>query len=293
MEENGCYPNDRTYNTIIRGYVVNNDLSNAFYYSDLMVSKGYEADTLSLFIGLLSSDNLSDSAKDQLMKFIRELELSGIRPDMHSIGILANCYCHLGRVNFGFSLLGKRLKLGYPFDRDCVIFTTLINGFIHCHKLPQTLQLVNHIVKLGFQPNIVTYGASFKGLCWIEAKDTLAEMLERNITPSVNTFNMLVDMFCKDGNVDEAQAIMSFMIEKVLAPNIITYGALLDGYCQMEDAEKLLDLMVQNGCEFDILSFSAMINGYCKARNINKTLYLFQEILQKGNVPQLCSFYFS
>uniref|UniRef100_A0A803L4V1 Pentatricopeptide repeat-containing protein n=1 Tax=Chenopodium quinoa TaxID=63459 RepID=A0A803L4V1_CHEQI len=72
MEENGCPPNDRTYNTIIRGYILNNDLSNAFYYCDIMTGKKFEADadTFSLIVGLLSSGNLSDSSKDLLLKFI-------------------------------------------------------------------------------------------------------------------------------------------------------------------------------------------------------------------------------
>lgn len=49
-----------------------------------------------------------------IIPLFRHLELSGIRPNMYSVGILANCYCHLGRLDFGLSLLGKGLKLGYP-----------------------------------------------------------------------------------------------------------------------------------------------------------------------------------
>ncbi|XP_021836080.1 putative pentatricopeptide repeat-containing protein At1g12700, mitochondrial [Spinacia oleracea] len=44
MEEDGCSPDDITYNTIIRRYILNNDLSKALWYCDLMVNKGFEAD---------------------------------------------------------------------------------------------------------------------------------------------------------------------------------------------------------------------------------------------------------
>uniref|UniRef100_A0A803KP89 Pentatricopeptide repeat-containing protein n=1 Tax=Chenopodium quinoa TaxID=63459 RepID=A0A803KP89_CHEQI len=100
-----------------------------------------------------------------IISLYRKLKLYGIRLDMNSIGILANCYCHLGRIDFGFSLLGKLLKLGYPID--CVIFSTFINGYIQCNKLPQAAHLLNKIVKLGFQPNIVNYSTVVKGLCRI------------------------------------------------------------------------------------------------------------------------------
>ncbi|KAK9735655.1 hypothetical protein RND81_04G217800 [Saponaria officinalis] len=50
-----------------------------------------------------------------IVSLFRRLQLeSGIRLDSCSVGILVNCYCRLGRVDFGFSLLGKLFKLGYP-----------------------------------------------------------------------------------------------------------------------------------------------------------------------------------
>ena len=70
MEDNVCFPNSRTYNTIIRGFICNGDLQNALYYCDIMLSKGFEAEaeTMSLFVNLLSSDQLNDSSKELLQK---------------------------------------------------------------------------------------------------------------------------------------------------------------------------------------------------------------------------------
>uniref|UniRef100_A0A803KMX2 Pentatricopeptide repeat-containing protein n=1 Tax=Chenopodium quinoa TaxID=63459 RepID=A0A803KMX2_CHEQI len=68
MDEDGCLPDDCTYIIIIRGYIFNNDLSNALYYRDIMVREGFgvDADTFSLFVSILPSGNLCDSSKDQL-----------------------------------------------------------------------------------------------------------------------------------------------------------------------------------------------------------------------------------
>ncbi|KAK9749807.1 hypothetical protein RND81_02G151800 [Saponaria officinalis] len=100
-----------------------------------------------------------------VITFCNQLELSGLRPDRHSVSILANCYCRLGRVDFAFSLLGKHIKLGYP--PDVVITNTLLNGLIASDKLRSAVQLLDKIVKLGIQPTLDTYGAMFKGLCLI------------------------------------------------------------------------------------------------------------------------------
>ncbi|TYG71636.1 hypothetical protein ES288_D05G413200v1 [Gossypium darwinii] len=42
----------------------------------------------------------------------RQIELLGASHNVYSMNILINCFCQLGRIDFGFSVLGKMLKLG-------------------------------------------------------------------------------------------------------------------------------------------------------------------------------------
>ncbi|XVF30357.1 hypothetical protein REPUB_Repub16aG0050300 [Reevesia pubescens] len=55
-----------------------------------------------------------------------QLELFGVSVDVFSINILIDCFCRLGKIDFGFSLFGKLLKLS--FRPDVITFSTLING---------------------------------------------------------------------------------------------------------------------------------------------------------------------
>lgn len=70
MEANVCFPDSRNYNTIMRGFIRNGELQNALYYRDIMVNNGFgaEAETMSLLMDLLSSDQLSVSSKELLQK---------------------------------------------------------------------------------------------------------------------------------------------------------------------------------------------------------------------------------
>ena len=70
MEDNVCFPNSRTYNTVIRGFIRSSDLQNALYYRNFMVNEGFgtEVETMSLFVNLLSSDQLSVFLKELLQK---------------------------------------------------------------------------------------------------------------------------------------------------------------------------------------------------------------------------------
>ena len=72
------------------------------------------------------------------------------------------------------------------------------------------------------------------------------------MTPGVITFSMLIDMYCKEGIIKEANDVLKLMIDKGVMPDIITYSSLLDGYClvgQIGEASKLIDLMVTKGCQ--------------------------------------------
>lgn len=44
MEEDGCFPNDFTFNTIIRGFIKNNEISGALVLAEQMKERGFSAD---------------------------------------------------------------------------------------------------------------------------------------------------------------------------------------------------------------------------------------------------------
>ena len=58
------------------------------------------------------------------VSLLRQMELLGIHHDDYSLNILLNCFCRLHRMNFGFSVLGKMLKLG--LQPSIITFSTLI-----------------------------------------------------------------------------------------------------------------------------------------------------------------------
>ncbi|KAH1105868.1 hypothetical protein J1N35_009636 [Gossypium stocksii] len=57
-----------------------------------------------------------------------QMELVGVSHDVYTLSILINCFCQLGQIDFGFSILGKMLKLGV--EPTVVTFSTLINGLV-------------------------------------------------------------------------------------------------------------------------------------------------------------------
>jgi pentatricopeptide repeat protein len=49
-----------------------------------------------------------------------------IYPDVYTMSVLINCFCHLNRVQYGFLVLARMVKLDYQPSQ--VTLNTLLNG---------------------------------------------------------------------------------------------------------------------------------------------------------------------
>ncbi|KAL9305928.1 putative tetratricopeptide-like helical domain superfamily [Arabidopsis thaliana] len=55
------------------------------------------------------------------------------------------------------------------------------------------------------------------------------------------------------------------MIQRGIAPNTITYSSLIDGFCKenrLDEANQMLDLMVTKGCDPDIVTYNIISSKY-------------------------------
>ena len=50
-------------------------------------------------------------------------------------------------------------------------------------------------------------------------------MLQSNIALNIYTFNMMIDMYCKEGMMVEANYVLKLMIDKGVVPDIVPYSS--------------------------------------------------------------------
>ena len=94
------------------------------------------------------------------------MESFGISPDVSTLNVLINCYSHLNRVDFGFSVLATILKLGYQSTQPTL--NTLLNGLYLQGNTPGALRLVDEMENKGYQLDAFTCGTIVNGLCKID-----------------------------------------------------------------------------------------------------------------------------
>ena len=135
----------------------------------------------------------------EVITLIKQMESLGISPDDYTLSTLINCFCHLNRVDFGFSVLARILKLGY--QPDCITLNTLVTGLCLQGNLAGAARLVVEMEKKGYKPDVITYGTVINSLCKIgetgEAVRLLRKMEEENFELDVVLYSTIIDSLCK------------------------------------------------------------------------------------------------
>ncbi|XP_021771753.1 pentatricopeptide repeat-containing protein At2g17140-like [Chenopodium quinoa] len=228
-----------------------------------------------------------------VISLYRQLLFLGLRPNIYSLTILANCYCRLNFVDLGFSVLANIIKLG--FQPNIVTFTTLINGFIHSNQFEKAVPLLDKILKLGFQPDMVTYGSLFKGLC-SSGDNAGALKLLRNMEsyghfmPDVVIYSTIIDSLCKDQLLPQALRLFKEMKVKGISPNVFT---LIRGMCtlgQQKEAQEMLTEMLRNNITPDVNTYSMLIDMYCKEGKVGEARDIFVHMIERGFVPNIITY---
>ncbi|KAF3497076.1 hypothetical protein DY000_02057909 [Brassica cretica] len=171
---------------------------------------------------------------DLVLHLCKKMELQGITHNNYTLTIVINCYCRRRKLGFAFSAIGKMLKLGY--EPNTVTFNTLLNGLCLEGRVSEAVELVDHrMMDNGCQPDEATYGPVTNRMCksWntASALDLLRKMEDRKVKPQVVTYSMIIDGLCKDGSLDDALRLFNEMETKGIKPNVFTYNSLIRGFC--------------------------------------------------------------
>ncbi|KAL4575445.1 hypothetical protein LXL04_022289 [Taraxacum kok-saghyz] len=234
------------------------------------------------------------------LSMVRRLGLLGfnplVKPDIYSFHIAINCFRHLDRVCFGFSVVGNVMKLGY--EPNCHVFNTLIWGLCNDGKLYQAVTFFDQIVKNGFEPNVVTYNTLINGLCKFGKPSSamiLLKKMERSraCKPDIVAYNTLIDGLCKNEQVTDALNLFYEMIRKGIAPDVITYTCLIQGVCDFEQwdkAKRLLDDMFSQNIPRDIQTYNILVDALCKVGKASEAHHMFASMIKEGASPDTVTY---
>ena len=133
-------------------------------------------------------------------------------------------------------------------------------------RVVSAFELLSVMEKMNCKPNIRAFNELMEGL--------LRRVVDNGLFLDRVTYNILVDGFCKDSQLNMAFNIFNLMNSIGLEPNGFTFTALIDGLCKqgrLEQANGILGSMVKKGIFLDEVTFTALIDGHCtvgKAKDV-------------------------
>lgn len=230
--------------------------------------------------------------KESLEMFHKMLT-SGIEPDRVILTSVLSACATLGALDYG-----RWIDMYIDFrdiKRDTHIGTTMIDMYAKCgcvemalwtfNEMPcknvytwnallgglalhgrgrEVLKIFEEMIKCGMRPNAVTFLAILTACCHSglvdEGRRCFYQMInhEHKLSPMLEHYGCMVDMFCRAQLLDEAQELIKTM---PMTPDVLIWGALLSG-CKASGAvelsqdilDRLLELESQDSGVYVLLS---------------------------------------
>ncbi|XP_054817020.1 pentatricopeptide repeat-containing protein At1g62680, mitochondrial-like [Prosopis cineraria] len=202
-----------------------------------------------------------------VISLFAQVESEGLAPNLFTLVVLINCYCHVGQMTLVFSALGRILKMGRR--PNTITLTILMKGLCINNDIGRALDFYDDVIAKGISPDVVTYNYLIHVLCFT------------------------VDAFCKEGSITNAEAVVGMMMKHSIKPDLVTCSTLMGGHClinNVDESRKLFNKMANSSLAFDVISYSILTNGLCKIKMVDDALGLFKEMKCKNLFPNIVTY---
>ncbi|VVA90630.1 unnamed protein product [Arabis nemorensis] len=114
------------------------------------------------------------------------------------------------------------------------------------------------------------------------------EILDAGYPSNVYVFNILMNKFCKEGKICDAQKVFDEITKRGLRPTVVSFNTLINGYCKagnLDEGFRLKHHMEKSRTRPDVFTYSALINALCKENKMDEAHGLFDEMCERGLIP--------
>ncbi|GAB4848941.1 hypothetical protein Ancab_003753 [Ancistrocladus abbreviatus] len=212
----------------------------------------------------------------------------GFESDSVVLSALSDMYGKCGSIEEARHIFDETV------DRDIVSWTTMIDRYFDDGRREEGFALFSDMLRLGIKPNQFTFAGVLKA-CADEAaedvgKQVHANMLRVGFDPDSFAANVLVDMYSKCGNIENARKVFGGMSR----PDFVSWTSLIAGYAhnsQPEEALKVFELLLKSGIPPDHVTFVEVLSACTHAGLVDKGIEYFQSIKDKHGLSQTAEHY--
>ncbi|KAJ8768741.1 hypothetical protein K2173_023645 [Erythroxylum novogranatense] len=239
-----CKPNLFIFTELVMGLSRSGKLNEAFLVFRIVRNLGIQ---LNEFIYAILADGFCKRGDfDIVYQLLAEREKKGIGHCHLTCNTLVNCLCEIGRTSDADEFSKK-------IPADVFTYTTLLKGYIQEVNVVGILDIKRRIEEAGIIMD--------KVMC-----------------------NVLIKALIVAGVLEDAQAMYNRMPEMDLTADCITYCIMIDGYCKVGQIDKALEIFdeFRRTLAPSLPCYNCMINGLCKNGMVDLATEIFIELYEKG-----------
>ncbi|CAN6194581.1 unnamed protein product [Urochloa humidicola] len=195
---------------------------------------------------------------------------TGFRWDAYTASSLLEMYAMLGRVDFARKMFDEMPQ------RFLVMWNMMMRCYIRCNRFTAAVTLAEEMERSGATPDRVTLVTAVTA-CSRAGDLSLGRRIHAYMDAvfgfSLPVANALLDMYTKNGCLEEAEKMFERMAER----NIISWTILVSGSALAGQLDKARALFYQ--CtEKDLILWTAMINACVQHGSFEEALTLFRNM---------------
>ncbi|OEL32411.1 Pentatricopeptide repeat-containing protein [Dichanthelium oligosanthes] len=222
MKRKGRFvPDLKTYTVLMEGWGHEKDLLMVKTVHQEMLDAGIRPDVVAY--GMLISAFCKSGKCDEAIKVFREMEVSGCMPSPHVYCMLINGLGSEERLDEALKYFELYKESGFPMEVPTC--NAVVGAYCRASKFQHAFKMVDEMRACKIGPNSRTYDIILHHLIksqkFEEAYDVFQRMGMDGSEPQLNTYTMMVGMFCSNERVDMALKAVAF---EDLGRQILTCG---------------------------------------------------------------------
>ncbi|WZZ03040.1 hypothetical protein YC2023_088961 [Brassica napus] len=232
----------------------------------------HDVDSCSTLIHILSRSRLKSHARDVLRLALRIPSSEDRVPKVFRS--LIKSYNRCGSAPFVFDLLVKSCLDSKEIDGAVMVMRKLKSRGINL-QITTCNALISEVSR---RRDASTGYKLYREVFGLDEAN--------KVKPNVNTFNLMMVSFYREGETEMVERIWREMEEEVgCFPNVYSFSVLMETYCfrgMMVEAERVWEEMRLKGVVYDVVAYNTMIGGLCSNLEVTKAKKLFEDMGSKG-----------
>ncbi|KAK9098123.1 hypothetical protein Syun_025168 [Stephania yunnanensis] len=286
-------PNLHTFNVLLSGWKSSEEAEGFF---DEMVKMGVEPDVVSY--NCLVDVYCKSREIEKALKVVDKMRDEGISPDVITYTSIIGGFGLAGQPDKAREMLKEMKEFGcYP---DVAAYNAVIRNFCIAKRLGDAYNLMDVMAGKGLIPNATTYNLFFRCYYWSNdlgrSWDLYRRMMSDSCLPNTQSCMFLIRLFRKHEKVEMAMVLWNDMVEKGFGSYILVSDVLFDLLCDMgklDEAEKCFLQMVEKGQKPSNVSFKRikvlmeLANKHDALKNLSDKMAVFGSAVRRQETVEM------